>query len=345
MKYTATVRCMPPPEAAGAEYYAMTPDEEFKAPAASRPAPVEEVRPQEHGVRHCGSGYELVLDATVPQMGKEFDVPNKLSAGLQGRLRAFMQTLDPGEGGGGQVIAQEIPEVQVPRRRRVQPQERISERIQEQVVDARESRSIPQKRISERVMELTVERDIPQERTSERFPKHIVGGSPQERISERIVQQTVNDPVPQVIPQKRTSERIVEQKVVDSAQSIPQERLSERIAGQIVDGGPGAAGTGTSRSSAAALGDAECPKHGVLRTFPRKKKSATSGPESSAGVLGQSSSWTRAAYELEQSSPEEEEDPDVWIDEHGRGWWRTDTAPGRWYLVGSNKTIFWDAPE
>ena len=109
-----------------------------------------------------------------------------------------MQTLDPGEGGGGQAIAQEIPEVQVPRLRRVQqrtgrsadapvPQatslERISERIQEQLVDAR---------------------DIPQKQTSK-----------------RIVEQTVDVPL-QTIPQKRTSKRIMEQTVNVSLQSIPQ---------------------------------------------------------------------------------------------------------------------------
>ena len=165
--------------------------------------------------RHCGSGFELVLDATVPQLGAEVDVPFKL------------ESLDPGEGGGGgQVIVQEIPEVRVPRRRRVQQrtvqfeddpvpqvsQERISERIQEQIVDALVSQGIPQERIQERIVEQIV--PVPQV-------------SRQERISKRIQKQTVDVP-PQVIPQERTSERIVEQ-IVPAPQVIPQKRISERI--------------------------------------------------------------------------------------------------------------------
>ena len=62
----------PIPQAAGAQYYAMTPDEE--APAAERPPPLREVGPQPGDRRHCGSGFELVVDATVPQLGVEVDV-------------------------------------------------------------------------------------------------------------------------------------------------------------------------------------------------------------------------------------------------------------------------------
>ena len=36
--------------------------------------------------------------------------------------------------------------------------------------------------------------------------------------------------------------------------------------------------------------------------------------------------------------------PDTWIDEQCRGWWRSDTVPKRWYLTGSNESIFWDEP-
>ena len=304
----------------------MTPDEE-EAPAASRPAPVEEVQPLGRDGRHCGSSYELVLDATVPQLGVEVDVPGKFTTELAGRLRAFLQALDPGEGGGGgQGIAQEIPEVQVPRRRRVKqrtvrfedvpvphvPQERISERIQEQIVDALESQGIPQK-----------------------------------RISKRIVDQIV--PLPQDIPQERTSERIVEQ-IVPAPQVIPQKRTSKRIAEQVVD-----AGMGTSSSSAAALGAAECPNDGVFRTFPRKKKSATSGPESSANLVSHSSSWPSAAYAVpmvsEVAAPvlevdSEDEDPNRWRDELGRLWVRSLHNPRKWYLLGTGLDVApsWEEP-
>ena len=177
---------------------------------------------------------------------------------------------------GGQAIAQDIPEVQVPRRvpRRVQQQRtvrfedvplpqvsqgRISERIQEQIVDALESQGIPQKRISERIVEQIV--PVPQV-------------LPQELISERIHTQTVDVPLPQVIHQERILERIVE---------------------QIVD-----AEMGTPRAAAAASAVAACPGDGVFRTFPRKKKSATSRPESTANLQSHSSSWTPAAYEVEE---------------------------------------------
>ena len=105
-------------------------------------------------------------------------------------------------------------------------------------------------------------------------------------------------------------------------------------------------GRGTSSSAAVPLDTAESPDDEVFRTS-QKRKSARSMRRSTAGVIGQSRSWTPAAYELEESSSEEEEeeDPDTWVDEDGRGWWRLDTALGRWYLVGSNKTIFWDEPD
>ena len=85
-------------------------------------------------------------------------------------------------------------------------QGRISERIQEQIVDALESQGIPQKRISERIVEQIV--PVPQV-------------LPQEQISERIHTQTVDVPLPQVIPQERISERIVEPNV-DAEMGTPR---------------------------------------------------------------------------------------------------------------------------
>ena len=41
-----------------------------EAPAAVRPSPLPEVLPQAGIGRHCGSGYELVLNAIVPQLGR-----------------------------------------------------------------------------------------------------------------------------------------------------------------------------------------------------------------------------------------------------------------------------------
>ena len=169
--------------------------------------------------------------------------------------------------------------------------------------------TIPQKRTSKRILQQTVDvplQDIPQERILERIVEHIV-------------------PVPQGIPQERISERIVEQTIDFPLQGIPQERISERIAGQIVDG----PGRGTSSSSAAALGDAECPNYGVFRTFPRGKKSATSGPESSANLVSHSSSWPPAAYEVEEPAYEHFDHADMaWR----RRWSYARSAYEYWFL-------------
>ena len=143
----------------------MTPDEEI-APAAERPQPLREVGPRPGDMRHCGSSFELVLNATVPQLVVEVDVHNTVSMALR----------DPAEGR-GQVIAHEIPEVQrevpprvVPQKReqrrtavrfedvpvpQVTSQERISERIREHIVDVPGLHGIPQERISQRIQEPT----------------------------------------------------------------------------------------------------------------------------------------------------------------------------------------------
>ena len=217
-------------------------------------------------------------------------MPGKLTIELVGRLRAFMQTLDPGEGGGGgQVIAQEIPEVQVPRRRRVQQRtvrfEDVPVRMSLRSVFQNEFRSRSSMPWSLKVFLRSASRSEMWSRSS-LFRRFFL----QERISKRIHTQTVDVPLPPVIPQERTSERIVEQ-IVPAPQVIPQKRASKRIAEQIVD-----AGMGTSSSSAATLGAAECPYDRVFRTLPRKKKSATSRPESSANLVSHSTSWPSAAY-------------------------------------------------
>ena len=183
----------------------MTPDEEG-APAASRPAPVEEVRPLEGMRRHTGCGYELMLNPVVPQMGLPADAPlsfRDAGAVLWRQLGRPMEEWSVGQG-----IAQEIPEVQaaqdpgerVPQLRKVTPQKQISERIPEQIVE----RGIPQERILERIPEQIVEYGIPQERITERIPEQIVGRCiPQKRTSERITKQVVG----RGFPQERTSER------------------------------------------------------------------------------------------------------------------------------------------
>ena len=81
---------------------------------------------------------------------------------------------------------------------------------------------------------------------------------------------------------------------------------------------------------------------GFSHFFP-KRKSATTRRESSAPLGAHPSSWTPAAYELEEASKVGQY-PGTWVDEQCRGWWKSDTVPGRWYLASSNESIFWDEP-
>ena len=258
---------MPPPQAAGAQYFTLDDDE--IAPAATRPAPPEEVQPQPGELgRHCGSGYELVLDATVPQLGKVVEEPIDLQK-VRGLVVAWnverVRVRDTPEvqvarDQGRRGIAQEIPEVQVPPR--VAPR-RVQQRTV-RVMDAPVPQVSSQERISERILE----------QIAETQGSH---GIPQERVSERIVEQIV--PVPYSLPAERIPERIQKQTVdVPSPQPIPQKRISERIAEPNVEVDPGPAGGGTSSSSAATLDAAECPVDGVFRTFPRRKKRCENRP-------------------------------------------------------------------
>ena len=209
-------------------------------------------------------------------------------------------------GAGGQVIAQVIPEVQVPPR--VIPR-RVQQRTN-RLADAPVPQITSQERISGRITEQIV--DAPGMR-----------GIPQERISERIVEQIVL--VPQVIPQTRTSERIHKQTVDIPLQVIPQERISERIAEQTVDEIPGPAGRGTLRAAAAASAAAECLRRRGISHFSPEEKSARSSRESSANLVSHSSSWPPAAYE-------EEEELYEYFDDEGMAWRR------RW---SQTKYMYW----
>ena len=76
----------PPPTAATTVYFSLDDDEDV---LAARPTPLVEVRPQMGYERHCGSGFELVLDVTVPQLGRELvEVPNVVSC-LRSSCRTF----------------------------------------------------------------------------------------------------------------------------------------------------------------------------------------------------------------------------------------------------------------
>ena len=128
-----------------------------------------------------------------------------------------------------------------------------------------------------------------QERISERIHEQIavvpeLQSIPQERISERIVEQNV--PVSQFIPRERISERIRKQTVDVPPQSIPQERISERIVEQIVDEIPGPAGGGTSKLVSCRAWRCGVPRgRGFSHFSPKEKKcDVRAGVECEPGV-------------------------------------------------------------
>ena len=68
----------PTPQAAGTQYFYTAVDDE-EVPAAERPPPLREARPQEGTRRHMGMAFELVLDNVVPQLGRgPVDVPGSV---------------------------------------------------------------------------------------------------------------------------------------------------------------------------------------------------------------------------------------------------------------------------
>ena len=77
VKYTAAF-------GAGAEYYSLDAED---APAAGRPTPLAEVRPQSGVARHGGIGYELVLATALPKIGVEEDMRGAVGAGLIRAIR------------------------------------------------------------------------------------------------------------------------------------------------------------------------------------------------------------------------------------------------------------------
>ena len=71
----------PLPRAASTVYFSMDDGGDV---LAARPTPLVEVRPQMGYERHSGSGFELVLDVTVPPLGGELvEVRNVVSPAVE----------------------------------------------------------------------------------------------------------------------------------------------------------------------------------------------------------------------------------------------------------------------
>ena len=242
-------------QAAGAQYFSMDDDEE--APAAARPAPVEEVQPPGRQERHCGSGFELVLDATVPQLGREV-----VEEGFSVLWVAQLLGLETDPGGGARVRQRTVEQIV----------ESIPDSTQNSLTSWKRSRSahrVAQQYVKQRTAEQIADRPRVVEQTVD-FPASSSGRISERlwnrsgvlaRIPERIMEQTVDVPRPRA----RIPERIMEQTA-----NIPCStgRFSERIDEQIVDVVPGPPGGGTLCAAAAASAAAECPDDGF---FQQKK--------------------------------------------------------------------------
>ena len=329
-------------------------DEEV--PAAERPPPLREVGPQPGDRRHGGIGYELVLSTAVPRVMEDEGWDRGVLVMLKGmkELADEKEEKETGKKKGGKAarviplrwISENIVEQIVPVPQAISPR-RISERIQKQNVEVPGQGKRTSERIEEQTVEFPVARSIPKERIPERIEEQIVESPvvrsiPQKRISQRIEAQTVDVRRAKGIHQERISERIKEQIIEDSG-TIPQERISGQKVDIPVPCTPALARGGNSSSAAAPLNSVEWLGNGFFRTFSPEEKSATTRRESSAPLGAHSSSWTPAAYELKEAS-EEEEGPDRWIDGQFRLWRKSSSVPGRWFLYGSDETIFWDVP-
>ena len=74
---------------------------------------------------------------------------------------------------------------------------------------------------------------------------------------------------------------------------------------------------------------------GFFRTFPRSKKVRSWVRTRGSELLPESSPSTRRAYVDADGTP-------MVDDTDGNTWWQS--CSGRWYLLGSNRTVWWDAP-
>ena len=75
--------------------------------------------------------------------------------------------------------------------------------------------------------------------------------------------------------------------------------------------------------------------YSVFRTFPNPKESAKLGPHSGSELSADFTPSTPAAYE-------DSDGPPMWYGEDGNAWW--ESSAGRWYLLSSGRTVWWDAP-
>ena len=69
--------------------------------------------------------------------------------------------------------------------------------------------------------------------------------------------------------------------------------------------------------------------------FSPSEKSAKLGPHSGSELSADFTPSTPAAHV-------DSDRPPMWDDEAGNTWWQSPS--GRWYLLGSDRTVWWDAP-
>ena len=298
--YTATFRSMSPPQAAGAQYFAMDAGEDVgEAPAAERPAPLLEVLAQ-----------EWVQRRTVEQIVDPVPVVPMLQVFVPQMVEQLVDILAPLDFRIAEQVI-DVPKILCP------PRAARTVLREPQTVDQLvEVPTIVSWSLLQRIMEQHV--DIPVPGGGERsagLQGFLPGQSstslhgPQERISERNEEQIavsrVGDGLQDFLPGQSSTSLLG-----------PQERISERNVEQIAvsrvgeglhDFLPGQSSASSSRDPARGFEALDELGYVVFRTFPQIQKSATQLPHSRSALPPHSSPWTPSAYDVPMVLEEEEE--------------------------------------
>ena len=319
-----------PPQAAGAQFFAMDTGEDVgDAPAAERPAPLLEVLPQ-----------VWVQRRTVEQIVDPVPVVPMLHVLVPQMVEQLVDILAPLD---FRIVEQviEVPKIECP------PRAARTVLREPQTVDQLvEVPTIVSWSLLQRIMEQNVDIPVPgvggrrgRKRRTRLWPKlerrrgqdvdiPVPGGGdrsaglqgflpgqsstslhgPQERISERNVEQIavsrVGDGLQSFLPEQSSTslhglqERISERNVEQIAVSRVGEGLQDFL--------PGQSSASSSRDPARGFEVLDEPGYGVFRTFPQIQKSAAQPPHSRSELPPHSSPWTPAPYDASMVLEEEE---------------------------------------
>ena len=339
----ATGQMTPPPRAATAEYYPLTPGAEAGGvlAAGGRPSPLVEVRPQERDLRRTvvqivdAVPFVQILDDPVPQMVEQLL-----------NLVQFFAVLSP------------VPEqvIEVPK---ILPHEVPSRRLCRDTQLAEQLVEVPT------IVSWSLLQRIPEQIDDNPVPHGGRGASgglqgflPGHSSSKRTANKIADLPAPRS-GVGRLQGFLPQQSSTATSSSSP-ERISERIVEQIAvsrvgeslqDFLPGQGSSSSSHDPARGFESLDQPGYGVFRTFPHFQKSATHPSHSGSELPPHSSSWTPApsdasmVLEEEEEEEEEEESEDEPVEfveyvQHDGLWWGCEWDPAHqrhcWWLAAAD---------